>query len=117
MPLVSQDILGSRFSLSSTGRPWKGQQYYAIDLVCTSEVLVCRLSELGSLRTLKKELINELMKGRVHFYSIYTANVRLKRLDYVLKNGVISGNLSNELAMFGAQLSKLFVDLMGVCVG
>ncbi len=56
------------------------------------------------------------MKGRVNFRPIYSVEVRFKGWDYVSKNGIIFGNLRNELVMFGVQLSNLTVELLGMSV-
>jgi hypothetical protein len=50
------------------------------------------------------------MKGRVNFRAIVSVEIRYEAWDYISENGVICGNLSNELVMFRVQLSK-FVRL------
>ncbi len=63
-----------------------------------------------------KKLINQFMKGRVNFGSIYTVEIRFEAWDYVSENGITLGNLSNELVMIGVQLLKLSVELLGMSV-
>ena len=50
-----------------------------------------------------KKLINQFMK-------------RFEAWDYVSENGIILGNLSNELVIFRVQLLKLSVELLGMSV-
>ena len=47
---------------------------------------------------------------------IDTVEVRFEAWDYVSENGIILGNLSNELVMFGVQLVKLSVEMLGMSV-
>jgi hypothetical protein len=74
---------------------------------------VCQWSKV---RTLTKKLFNQRMKVRVTCYPRYFVENRCEAWDEVSENGVIVFNLSNELVMVRAQLSKLSVELLGMSV-
>jgi hypothetical protein len=72
--------------------------------------------EASKVRTLTKKLINQFMKGRVNVRPIDTVEVRFETWDYVSENGIILGNFSNKLSMFGEQLLKLSIELLGMSI-
>ncbi len=63
-------------------------------------------------------MINKLIKGRGNcHHPLKSVEMRFEAWDNVSEDGVIFGNLNNELAMFGAQLSKLCFEVLGMSVG
>ncbi len=61
-------------------------------------------------------MIDKCMKVRVTCYPRKSVEMRCEAWDEISENGVIVFNLSNQLAMFRVQLSKLSVELLGMSV-